>query len=259
MTRFTLLLSFLLLCIGLSAQTPCVGNITLNPGFENGLTDWTNLFSYSQTTNIQVNAGVNSLQMCKDSVSSRIYQTINITPQKSYILTAMVKKTGVAPTNLYLKFLDATFQAVHAKYTQVDSDSYLSKTVAATAPGGAIYLEYGFLKDEGVGCFFADEVCMTVSDILIATKEEELVNVFELFPVPTNEVVFLSFKNTAIVNKSSKGLLINQLGQVEREFSLVNIQNEVLRLDISDIPKGVYFVKIITNGAILKMKKLVIN
>jgi hypothetical protein len=256
MTKITHLFAFLLLYSGLSAQpTPCDNNIANNPGFENGLTDWTNLFDLSQTTT-QANNGTTALEMCKES-ATRLYQTITITPQKSYIFTVSGRKTGDAPTNIYLKFLDATFQAVAAGYTQINSSDYQSVTVAATTPPSASYLEYGFLKDEGVGCLFADDACMVLSDVFIDTKEEEIVNTFDLFPNPANDEVWISLKNNESIDLD--GHLFNHLGQKVKEFTLKYAQNGLIRLDLNEVPKGIYFLKMEVNGVETKSKKLVVN
>jgi Secretion system C-terminal sorting domain len=258
MTKNTLLFAFLLLCIDLSAQTICVDNIAKNPSFESDLTDWTNLFNYSQVTNTQVNSGSIALQMCKDR-TARLFQTISITPQKSYIFTVYGFKTGNVPTNIYLKFSDATFQAIAAGYTQITSSSYQTFTIAATAPLAAKYLEYGFLKDEGVGCLYADDVCLTVSDVLISNKEQDIAQDFELFPVPTEDFVWLSLGDLLKIKKGAKALVVNQLGQVVKQFSLENSQNNLTQLDLSDVAKGVYFLKIEANGVGFKVRKLVVN
>jgi Secretion system C-terminal sorting domain len=258
MTKFTLLLVFSTLFIGLYAQPNiCDSNIANNPGFENGLADWTNLFDLSQTST-QAHSGTTALEMCKEN-ASRLYQTISITPQKSYIFSAFGRKTGDAPTNIYLKFLDATFQAVAAGYTQINSSDYQSVTVSATTPATASYLEFGFLKDEGVGCLFADDACMVLSDVFIDTKEEEIANSLELFPNPANGEVWISFKNNETFILDSKGFLFNQLGQKVKEFDLKNAQNGLFRLDVSGVPKGIYFVKMEVNGVTMRAKKLVLN
>jgi hypothetical protein len=258
MTKISHLFAFLLLCVGLSAQpNPCDNNIANNPGFENGLTDWTNLFDLSQTTT-QAHSGTKALEMCKEN-ASRLYQTITAVPQKSYIFTVSGRKTGDAPTNIYLKFLDATFQAVTAAYTQINSSDYQSVTVSATTPAAASYLEFGFLKDEGVGCLFADDACMVLSDVFIDTKEEELANSFELFPNPANEEVWISMKNNGANDLYSRCILFNQLGQKVKEFTEINTQNRLTRLDLSGVPKGIYFVKMEINGVGMKAKKMILN
>jgi hypothetical protein len=258
MSKITHLFAFLLICIGLSAQpTTCDNNIANNPGFENGLTDWTNLFDLSQTTT-QANNGTTALEMCKEN-ASRLYQTLTTVPQKSYIFTVSGRKTGDAPTNIYLKFLDATFQAVAAGYTQINSNDYQSVTVAATTPSTASYLEYGFLKDEGVGCLYADDACMVLSDVFIDTKEEEITNVFEIFPNPANNEVWISLKNNLANDLDLNGYLYNQLGQKVKEFNMKNTQNGLVRIDLNGVPKGIYFFNIKVNGVETKSKKLVVN
>jgi len=85
-----------------------------------------------------------------------------------------------------------------------------------------------------------------INNLNVSVKENNLV---EIFPNPTNETIYIEFKELGY--KNIKIQLINTLGQVLMEANQKNI------LYIKDLPNGIYFVNIFSTNNLIVVKKII--
>jgi hypothetical protein len=136
----------------------CIGNLLTNNGFESDFASWENPNSATIITDAQ--SGTKAMSLCIAG-SGRVYQFKTATAGTNYTFKAFAKKTGTAPTNIFIKFMNSGFSPIQTDFQQVTSVTYTEVTLSKLAPTGAAYMEIGFIKDNGTGCLFADEACLT--------------------------------------------------------------------------------------------------
>jgi hypothetical protein len=68
-----------------------------------------------------------------------------------------------------------------------------------------------------------------------------------IYPNPTNETLSVSIENS----KAQKGMILDQLGRNVMEFALIDAYVE---LNLSHLPKGLYFLEIQQDGMKLNKK-----
>lgn len=120
--------------------------------------------------------------------------------------------------------------------TQCDVESICSYLAA---PGGSIAI-----GSNGIGCDSQEEI---LEACFSSTNEApKIVNNITVYPNPTSNSLFLLTKNPTL---NSEITLFNPLGQI------VTHQKGIIdKLDISDFPKGIYFMLYKSNGIIYKEK-----
>jgi hypothetical protein len=136
----------------------CTGNLLTNNGFESSFANWENPNGATIVTDAQ--AGTKAMSLCVAG-TGRVYQFKTAMAGTTYTFKAFCKKTGTAPTNIFIKFMNSGFSPIQTDFQQVTSTSYAEVTLSKLAPTGAAYLEVGFIKDTGIGCLLADEACLT--------------------------------------------------------------------------------------------------
>jgi hypothetical protein len=152
----------------------CTGNLLTNNGFESSFASWENPDAATIVTDAQ--AGTKAVSIC-NAGSGRVYQFKTATAGTNYTFKAFAKKTGTAPTNIFIKFMNSGFSPIQTDFQQVTSTTYTEITLSKLAPTGTAYLEVGFIKDNGAGCLLADEACLTTGggtnpcspDVLVPT------------------------------------------------------------------------------------------
>ncbi|MCF8247982.1 MAG: HYR domain-containing protein [Saprospiraceae bacterium] len=138
----------------------CVGNLLVNPGFENGTTSWTWMQNAGTTTSSPY-AGSKSLQIC--SSAGGISQSMAAQPGANYNLNVYAKiNSSVSWAGVGLRFYNASWTEISVQQAQVTTTNYTQYTVTATAPINAAYMEAWVWKNAN-GCFYADEFCMTAT------------------------------------------------------------------------------------------------
>jgi ELWxxDGT repeat protein len=135
----------------------CAGNLLTNNGFESDFGSWENPNGATIVTDAQ--AGTKAMSLCPTG-AGRVYQFKTATAGTNYTFKAFCKKTGTAPTNIFIKFMNAGFSPLQTDFQQITSTTYTEVTLTKLAPTGAAYMEIGFIKDNGTGCLLADEACL---------------------------------------------------------------------------------------------------
>ena len=111
-------------------------------------------------------------------------------------------------------------------------------------------------------CFYnaqnpSDETCRTITyDALILSNVEEVINSEEIgsfYPNPTDEYTHLFYNIKGISLLQITDILGNVVKNIELEGSGEK------RIYVGDLHKGIYFGKLVENGEIIKIKKLIIN
>jgi hypothetical protein len=99
---------------------------------------------------------------------------------------------------------------------------------------------YSIITIDENGCTaVSNEIEIIVSN----TKAEYLNRHISLFPNPVSENLFLKF---SMPHTSDYQLIIvNSIGQILNQQVLENISNETVEIDLSNVEKGVYFLKIL--------------
>jgi hypothetical protein len=144
--------------VTLSGGGGCTSNLLTNNGFESSFTGWENPNGATIVTDAQ--AGTKAASICT-ATPSRVYQFKTATAGTTYTFKAFAKKTGTAPTNIFIKFMNSGFSPIQTDFQQITSTTYTEVTISKLAPTGAAYMEVGFIKDNGTGCLLADEACLT--------------------------------------------------------------------------------------------------
>jgi uncharacterized repeat protein (TIGR01451 family) len=137
----------------------CTGNLLLNNGFESGFANWDNPNGATLVADAQ--AGTQAMSLCTANGASRLYQTRAATAGTAYTFKAFCKKTGTAPTNIFIKFMTSGYAPISTDFQNANSTTYAEVSITKTAPANTAFIEVGFIKDNGTGCFFADETCLT--------------------------------------------------------------------------------------------------
>jgi hypothetical protein len=78
---------------------------------------------------------------------------------------------------------------------------------------------------------------------LVNTNSIEKQLNFKIFPNPTTDLLTIDFQDFNI-NQSVKIHIINSIGQIQKT---VFINENLSQIDVSNLPKGIYFLKIIGN------------
>jgi uncharacterized repeat protein (TIGR01451 family) len=137
----------------------CVGNLLQNSGFESGFANWDNPNGATLVADAQ--AGTQAMSLCTATGASRLYQTRTATAGTAYTFKAFCKKTGNAPTNIFIKFMTSGYAPIQTDFLNANSATYTEVSLTKTAPANTAFVEIGFIKDNGTGCFLADEACLT--------------------------------------------------------------------------------------------------
>jgi hypothetical protein len=90
---------------------------------------------------------------------------------------------------------------------------------------------------------FTDIFLMNILMPLVNTNSIEKQLNFKIFPNPTTDLLTIDFQDFNI-NQSVKIHIINSIGQIQKT---VFINENLSQIDVSNLPKGIYFLKIIGN------------
>ncbi len=144
----------------------CTGNLLTNPGFENGLANWSQFGS--ATVANSGNSGTKSVQLCPvQGGDNRVLQGIGISPNTGYTFQFYGKVTSPANAGNffgYVKYLNSSFQPI--PFSQADvivsGGNWALYQLSSTAPANAAYLEVGFDGPLNA-CALFDDACVTLS------------------------------------------------------------------------------------------------
>lgn len=74
-------------------------------------------------------------------------------------------------------------------------------------------------------------------------------NLIHLYPNPTNGVLHISLPNSVLDEKVVDVLIYNSIGQIVRHF--YEEEAKEITLDVKDLPKGIYFIKLMNGDNVL--------
>lgn len=119
-----------------------------------------------------------------------------------------------------------------------------------------IHVENPFVDDE-IGLKSVvdiDNVCLRPVNFVSASGEPGLKGSFQLFPNPTTGQLTLTWQGTTL--KNGRVQIIGPLGQVMRTLEIPG-GAESLDAQLADLPGGLYFVAILSEGALVQVLKFV--
>ena len=95
------------------------------------------------------------------------------------------------------------------------------------------------------------------TDCHTSSINDDLANQFLIFPNPTNGIVNIVFNHMSSL-ESIQLSIMNSLGELVYEEKAIVTKEFTKEVDLSNQPKGVYFLEIITDKGIVK-KKLILQ
>ena len=113
-------------------------------------------------------------------------------------------------------------------------------------------MEYCFYDDANP----TDETCFTVTFNATTTAVNdklETKNILEFFPNPAENYINIEYK----IEKHSKLAIVNILGEKIKEIDLSS--GGFQRINVADLPNGIYFGRILAAGKLNKMKKIIVK
>jgi GEVED domain/HYR domain/SprB repeat len=91
----------------------CTGNLLTNNGFESSFDNWENPNGATIVTDAQT--GTKAMSLCPAG-AGRVYQFKTATAGTNYTFKAFCKKTGTAPTNIFIKFMNSGFSPIQTDF-----------------------------------------------------------------------------------------------------------------------------------------------
>jgi len=133
--------------------------------------------------------------------------------------------------------IDLTVTGGTTPYTYSWSNGSTVEDIDMLGPG-----PYCVTITDANGCI--TEVCDTVGTII--SNDVEILNVFEVYPNPTNGVaqVRLEFANSSDIDLQ----VITMLGKVIIQRTEESVNASQYEIDLSDYTQGTYFVRLVVNG-----------
>mgnify|MGYP003956025053 FL=1 len=113
-------------------------------------------------------------------------------------------------------------------------------------------VEYCFYDDANP----TDETCFIVTFNATTTAVNdklETKNILEFFPNPAENYINIEYK----IEKHSKLAIVNILGEKIKEIDLSS--SGFQRINVADLPNGIYFGRILAAGKLNKMKKIIVK
>lgn len=86
------------------------------------------------------------------------------------------------------------------------------------------------------------------------SAEYQTIEVVEIYPNPASNRIIVKSKD---MNEISKIQLINTLGQVIKSIDNPNKNSDIVAFDVTDVPSGVYVVKVVRNNRSLSSKVII--
>jgi hypothetical protein len=139
---------------------PCSGSLIANGDFENNLTGWQ---GFGGAIVSDVNSGAKALKQCANYYDS-YRQTLPVQAGKTYTLKVAAKRESTSGTKypfIQAKFLNSGWQPLNFIQKNVTTNSYTPVEIVVTVPSGAAWMEIASLTDNGTGCLFTDDWCLT--------------------------------------------------------------------------------------------------
>lgn len=143
-------------------QGQCQNNVLPNPGFEQGLSNWT-ILGETELANDAV-SGSFSADITGDG--NRIFQTIPASPGNEYSLTLAWKKLGaLGDATAGFKFLDASYIPIsfHLVDLLIETEFEFISPIIAIAPPGTSYIEVTAYTNAQSPNLRVDDFCLTIN------------------------------------------------------------------------------------------------
>jgi hypothetical protein len=163
--------------IAQQAGGTCVGNLLLNPSFEDDLMNWN-----TSGTLTGVSTSVNFLDLRQTGIL--VYQTVASQAGKSYTLEALASRQQTEEGIISIKFLNSSFTPLTTDFLPIVSTgafAFLTKTV--TSPANTAWIEVSILKTNGTfnNSIYVDDMCLREGTV--APKPDFMLTNLS-FPVP---------------------------------------------------------------------------
>ena len=144
----------------------------------------------------------------------------------NYLWTIEKIKNGVVDSTW-----NDSSQTVTVDPWQVEKDADYTYTVLVTTDSGCV-------AQSGVFTIHVDDKCFT------SLKEVGLANGLDIYPNPTSNQLFVKLKLNETVKADIK--ILSLTGKLLLERTNVSLGNNIEEFDMSELPKGVYFIQIDT-------------
>lgn len=192
------------------------GNQLLNPGFENGLTNWISLSSSNSRLNRTfVKAGTNSFEIGTGTGGCEQAITTVLVPGSKYTLSAWCKiLTGTPTINLNVNSYNSNGTSSYFSSTNITSTEYEQKVLTFTLPANAVGLVVNVYKSTSGSTVLLDNFELVKGDIPTEITLPKL-----------NSAEFKMYPNPLI----GRNLIINStLHDAERIFSISDLTGKII-------------------------------
>ncbi len=204
------------------------------------------LFCSTKSVNAQINAG--NFTGTYNCMLIQWYGGVpTIIPNRTIVI-------GTGSINDYFLFDDGNF-ITSSGYYKLNNDSTYFDTLGASGS-----CRYGkFYKIDSIYFY----MCATsghwskyygkkMNSVGINELNERLS--FNIYPNPSSSIITIDVSDILFTNEKNYISLINALGQVVLETSLNSKQIEI---DVSDLPEGIYFAKVVYPNGLSVAKKII--
>lgn len=192
-----------------------------------------------------------------DSYAGSNYTSPSVTPTYIRFGTTTVTADGygtlVVPTATYTNVMRVHMHSLNRdSVANSSSGSYYTKDEYFWYSPGTHYPVAGYYNYDGVMHSFY------ISSNLTGLKENsKQFGVVELYPNPASDVLNIHFPVY-----SAKGMqlfIYNSIGQEIKALNSETMPTDDIKINTSDLPKGIYILQVKSNGNLLKAKRFVIN
>lgn len=184
------------------------------------------------------------------AIAALLSPLVDISGLTAPTLTFYYHMFGTAMGNLYVYVNGTVVDSIIGQQQTAQTDSWMMRTIDLSSFSGQIQVQ--FLGERGTS--FTSDICIDdVSiDNLVGLADAKAQS-FNLYPNPTNDVVFIQFAKQI---ESGKIELLNVTGEIV-QVSSINSSKQV-KLDVSSLSEGMYFVRI-SNAQTTETQKLIIK
>lgn len=255
MKKIFTVLSLVAVAFAANAQT----NLLTNPGFEAGLAPWAagtgNGYTAPTLITTDSHSGTNSVGYASPASTTGFYQNVAVTGGQTYTISFWYRTSGTTGSlaRLWSIYKNNAGAAVYTtadastdtfrtnnKYLSPNNDTWVQFTATMPAPSDAVSLDvavraYGAATKANFDDFVTVQGTLATSEIALS-KHSLIKNT-----IVDSEIVFATKSNVQILDMAGK---VVKTVEVTDGF----------RANVSELPKGTYFVKGLANGEMSTQK-----
>jgi len=210
---------------------------------------------------IELDKGIYDIVYSKNGYDSRVYKGFELYDDTTLTDIILVSKIELFKVTGNVKLEDNN---VHDSIAIIfaDSDSLYTQSVLSLSSGEysielkkdmyfITYQKKGYITEKFDFVDLIENIRLEDVELKRNYKSVQLENGIEIYPNPANEFIYLKGKNiniTAIYNFIGREILIDNAWQ------LSNIEQSNKVVDISSLPKGIYYIRISTNAKFFNYK-----